>query len=226
MKLGRLLVMVPLGLEVKELVRSFQSLGYQKSEELIGNLKVYFFKDLQIHIAQGGHGKVQFAIQTQFLLSKLDSINQVICAGSSGSLVQEILPTSIVIGTSTIEHDFKVEFIKKPQPEFQADSSLISDLKLKLVDRKNVYFAKIASGDEDVLDQNRAQQINFQTGASVVAWEGAGAARVCKFVSIPFLEIRGVTDMADKNAIQDFQKNLSTIMNQISEILILISKSK
>ena len=65
----------------------------------------------------------------------------------------------------------------------------------------------------------RAQAIRDQTGAACVAWEGSGAARAALFNGIGSLEIRAVTDAADKEAPQRFDANLPIAMANLASLL-------
>ena len=65
----------------------------------------------------------------------------------------------------------------------------------------------------------RAQAIRDQTGAACVAWEGSGAARAALFNGIGSLEIRAVTDAADKEAPQRFHANLPIAMANLASLL-------
>ena len=83
-----------------------------------------------------------------------------------------------------------------------------------------VHFGIIASGDEDIVARTRAQQLKDQFGATAVAWEGAGGARACAFIGIPFIEIRGITDVANDDAPEDFNENLQTAMRNVAHVLL------
>jgi nucleoside phosphorylase len=69
------------------------------------------------------------------------------------------------------------------------------------------------------VSSSRAAEIRAQTGAVCVAWEGSGAARAEAFNDIGSLEIRGVTDAADKEAPQDFNHNLPIAMGNLFRLL-------
>ena len=56
------------------------------------------------------------------------------------------------------------------------------------------------------------------TEAFAVAWEGAGAARACKFSGVPFLEVRGMTDSANQLP-EDFFANTRAAMRSVGHIL-------
>jgi adenosylhomocysteine nucleosidase len=82
-----------------------------------------------------------------------------------------------------------------------------------------VHIGAIASGDEDIIDPDRAGELFAKTSALAVAWEGAGAARASHFNKIPYLEIRAITDSADKNATEDFRKNIKLGMTHTADFL-------
>ena len=144
------------------------------------------------YAAQSGHGKLQSAVKTRYLLDLYGPFDCVICAGSAGSLVNELRPGDIVLGAET------VEFGASPMPEksfitrFGGDRALISGI-IKaghgLRDFK-ITKAGIASCDEDVTDPVRAGEIKKETRCSITAWEGAGCAAACRLTKTPFLEIR------------------------------------
>jgi adenosylhomocysteine nucleosidase len=81
------------------------------------------------------------------------------------------------------------------------------------------HIGPIASGDEDVVDAERRTSIHARTGALAAAWEGAGGARACAFLGVPFLEIRGITDSADAQAATSFRLNTPPVMARVAEVL-------
>ena len=106
--------------------------------------------------------------------------------------------------------DYRQLFSTRPLPRFPGHGPSIDALRSSAdrVTGFHVAFDVIASGDEDVVTSERAQAIRYQTGAACVAWEGSGAARAALFNGIGSLEIRAVTDAADKEAPQRFDANL------------------
>ena len=65
----------------------------------------------------------------------------------------------------------------------------------------------------------RRAEIQAQTRASAVAWEGAGEARASRFVGVPFVEIRGVTDDANSTAAADYDANLKAAMENVAQVV-------
>lgn len=194
-------------------------------EKQVGPLKVYECTERKWWIAQGGHGKTQFAVHTQFLIHQLEFIENVICAGCAGGLVHGVSVYDLVVGEKTIEHDFQLRFFKRPDPEFAADKNLVE--KFRQVAKENfnfkTHFGVIASGDEDIVDKARGQELIEQTKAIAVAWEGAGGARACKLSQLPYLELRGITDSADSNQMPNFEQDLKVVMSNIVQFLLRLS---
>jgi adenosylhomocysteine nucleosidase len=172
-------------------------------------------------IATAGHGKTQFAVQAQYLIGCFPSVEIVVCAGAAGSLLPDLSPGDVVVGTHTVEHDYRQLFASRPLPRFPGHSPSIAALRLaaRRIGGFRVAFGAIASGDEDVVSSERATAISDQTGAICVAWEGSGAARAAMFNGIGSLEIRGMTDAADKEAPQQFGVNLPIAMTNLATLL-------
>ena len=127
-------------------------------------------------MATGGHGKTQFAVQAQYLIGQFRSVELVICGGAAGSLAPELSVGDVVVGTETVEHDYRQLFATRPLPRFPGHGPSIDALHRSAhrVSGFHVAFDVIASGDEDVVTSERAQAIRDQTGAACVAWEGSG----------------------------------------------------
>src|SRR5229473_618471 len=106
-------------------------------------------------------------------------------------------------------------------PSVRGDAACLALLRHPAIHRLGfrVAFDIIANGDEDVVTAVRAAQTRVQTGAVCVAWEGSGAARAAIFNGIGSLEIRGITDAADKEAPQDFARNLPIAMGNVFRLI-------
>jgi adenosylhomocysteine nucleosidase len=216
----RILILCPLTREWSFLVKTFEAsihvdrLHYLKVEAV-------HIRDWRALVAPGGHGKTQFAVQAQYLIGQFPSTELVICAGAAGSLSSQLYVGDVVVGTETVEHDYRQLFASRPLPRFPGHGPSIDALRrsAQAVSGFQVAFDVIASGDEDVVASERAKAIRDQTGAVCVAWEGSGAARAALFNGIGSLEIRAVTDAADKEAPQRFDANLPTAMANLANLL-------
>ncbi len=124
-----------------------------------------------------------------------------------------------MIGTETVEHDYRVLFETRPLPRFSGDAAAQLRAAAQAVSGFRVAFDIIASGDEDVVTLERGRMIRAETGAVCVAWEGSGAARAAAFNGLRSLELCAVTDAADKEAPEDFDANLPIAMRNLALLL-------
>ena len=216
----KVLIVTPLQEECDDLCSSLVELGLHQEKDSVGKLDVSLFPEIHATIAPGGHGKTQFGVQTQYLLDQR-KFDLVLCAGAAGALAPEVKIGDLVVATSTFEHDFKVKFVKRPNPQFAGDANCIAQIKgLNLKDQNfNIHFGVIASGDEDVIDVARGKELREGTNVLAVAWEGAGGARACAFSEVPYLELRGATDTADHEAPVVFDENLKIVMENMALLL-------
>jgi adenosylhomocysteine nucleosidase len=221
MKFANTLIITPLQKELDFFLSSCARQGLQAENSVIGRLPVARFPALGLTLARGGTGKVQFAVQTQHLLDARPGWELVICAGAAGGLADDLSIGDVVIATTTIEHDYNNKFSQRPLPRFDGAPSAIASLRqaASAAVPFKVHWGAVASGDEDVVDDERRQALQQLTGALAVAWEGAGGARACAFSAVPFVEMRGVTDAADHDAPADFEANLEIAMNNIAALV-------
>lgn len=221
MFLMRKLIVTPMREELDFLVQGCTKAGFHAESATVGRLPVVRLPSLGVTLAQGGLGKVQFAVQTQHLLDTRNDWDLIICAGAAGALVEEVSVGDVVVATTTVEHDYNNKFNERALPKFDSDQVAIANLKSvsRSASAFSVHFGPIASGDEDVVEIERKRALRESTGALAVAWEGAGGARACAFSRIPFVEIRGVTDTADRNAASDFENNLGVAMSNLATLI-------
>ncbi len=216
----RTLIVTPLKAEYIYLSEALSFSGFDSYQDRIGRMDVLQFPDLNLTLARGGHGKTQFAIHTQYLLDRSQN-KLLICAGAAGALSPAIAIGDIVIATSTIEHDYHEKFSPQSKPQFFGHEDSVVQIRSLTFPSENfnIHFGIIASGDEDIIDVLRGEELHTLHGALAVAWEGAGGARASAFNEIPYLEIRGITDSADYAAPHAFQANLKNAMCNIAHIL-------
>ena len=215
--------MVPQAKELEPLLGALAAAGYRPKGLTLGRLDCHCFDELGLLFAMGGHGKTQLAVQTQHLIEQMPAPRALICAGAAGALDAQLTLGNVVVGTSTIEHDYKLRFVQRPLPCHEADAQLLREFRVA-ADRASrkfrVLFSAIASGDEDIIEPARALELREATGALCVAWEGAGAARAASFSGLQFLEVRAITDSADHAAATDFQANLERSMPNLGHLLL------
>lgn len=216
----RVLILTPLPEEQDHLLRSFRQ---QVPIDTIEGLRIRcaYIPAWHALIAPSGHGKAQSAAQAQYLIDQFASAKLIICAGVAGSLHPELAVGDVVVGIDTVEHDYQLRFVSRPLPRFPGDAASLRRLGAA-VDRLSgfrVIFDTIASGDEDIVSTERAAAIRAQTGAACVAWEGCGVARAAAFSGLASIEVRAITDGADKEAPQDFEANVPIAMGNLARML-------
>ena len=188
----------------------------------VGRVKVHVYRSGDVILAQGGLGKVQFAVTTQHLLDNLDDLSLVVCAGVSGSLTKDSSVGDVVIGTTTVEHDFNSKPPDSRMPRFDGSARHLAALRKANSTSQStfqVHLGPIASGDEAILDASRASELHSRTRALAVAWEGAGGARAAAFSGVPYVEVRGISDMADHDASSTWKANLPDAMRNVAVVV-------
>ena len=218
----QVLLITPLREEFELVTRSLHQYGYAFEEGYIGREKVLKFPELSATVAVGGHGKAQCAVQTQYLVDHHRGLDLVVCAGAGGSLAHHLAIGDVVVGTYTIEHDYNLRFALRPMPTFEGYKPALESIRQATSNLElpfSVRFGAVASGDEDIVMPERAQALAEQTQAICVAWEGAGVARASVFNNLAFIELRSVTDTADKLAPHDFNQNLELAMHNLSSLI-------
>jgi adenosylhomocysteine nucleosidase len=208
--------------ELDAMVAALDDMGLTGHPMTIGRLQGLSYLDGRAIVVEGGLGKAQFAIHTQHSVDNLPDLSVALCLGSAGGLTTDIGIGDVVVGTETVEHDFNRNLIPGPAPEFSGDEKSIAAMRnadaLAMLPC-SIRFGRIASGDESIVTSARAKELHVATGAVAAAWEGAGGARACKFAEVPFLEVRGISDMADEEAESVFFKNIPATMKNLALFL-------
>ncbi|MBN1984628.1 MAG: 5'-methylthioadenosine/S-adenosylhomocysteine nucleosidase [Chitinivibrionales bacterium] len=220
-KPGTILLLAPLKSELKFFLKSSQSQNIPYEEVNIGIINAYRLHPLNAILAVGGHGKTQFAIHTRYILDRVKNVDLVMCIGAAGALAGHLKVGDVVIAETTVEHDFTMRFDIRPLPRFNGHAKTVQSLSLLSSNVKEftIHTGIIASGDEDVIDHHRSSEIKAKTNGLAVAWEGVGGARACAFSNTPFVEIRGITDTANHDAMADFATHLERAVNNIAMVI-------
>ena len=214
------LVIAPIPQELEVLARVFDERWGRHRERDTGRLGVREYA-AGVALAQGGFGKAQFAATAQHLLDHLPDVGLVVCAGVAGALAESVRVGDVVIGTATLEHDFHSVLFRGEPPRFEGSRVHIAELRRvgDLAEGFQVHFAPVASGDEAIVDAARRAEVHARTDALAVAYEGAGGARAAAFSDVPYLEVRGISDMADDNFLDHFEANLPGAMENVAAIV-------
>ena len=221
--MAAILIAAPQVDEAPPLVDAFRHRGHRSHPLQVGAMECSAIPSLDMVVAIGGHGKTQFAIQTQYLMNRRPDAHGFLCVGAAGSLTDSLKLGDIVVGTHSVEHDDKLRFVSWPSPCHDADATLLQEFRETVrtdTFRFRVHFGPIASRDEDIVDPVRAQEVRAATDALCVAWEGSGGARAACFNGLRFLEVRCITDGADSDAAVSFHENLVHVVPNVAELII------
>jgi adenosylhomocysteine nucleosidase len=218
---SEILIVCPLKKELSYLREAFSRLGWEFESLSTKKLPVFYNRSRSVTLAVGGHGKVQFGIQTSYLLNNLENVKKVFCVGAGGGLAEHLNVGDLVVGEKTIEHDYAEKFeLDAKLPEFWGcKDSLEKFRSCNLKTDYKVHFGVIASGDEDIVDPLRAGELFKKTKALAVAWEGSGGAKACRFHGVPYVEIRAITDNARHSVAESFALNLQKSMANAADFI-------
>ena len=226
--MASILVLAPDREEAAALVQGFVGRGIHHENVRIGTLDCTSLRPLDMLLAVGGIGKAQYGIQAQYLIDR-ERTDLLACVGAAGRLSEEVQIGDIVVGTATVEHDYKNRFTQQPSPRHDASPDVLREfvqLAKSTAFPFQVHFGAIASGDEDIVDPIRAAELRIATNALCVAWEGSGGARAARLNGIRFIEVRGITDAADSHAARFFHDNVSGVMFNVVELMLAWSMAR
>ena len=216
----KLLVITPIEEELDALSGVLRELGGQDEQVPVGRANALSFYQGRLLLLQGGLGKAEFGVRTQYALDSLEGVGGVVCAGVAGALDETLSVGDVVVATETVEHDFN--WPRGERPRFAGYGPFIDavrDADVQTGGDFAIRLGPMASGDEGVNDIGRAREIRQGTGALAVAWEGAGGARAARYSGVPFLEIRGISDLADSDAYGEWEGNVPSAMRNVATVL-------
>jgi adenosylhomocysteine nucleosidase len=216
------LIVTPQPEELEPLLSRWEALGHPSRPSAVGKMGCFEVPSLGVVAAVAGHGKVQLALQCQYLVDRLAQLDALICLGAAGSLSDQLRLGDVVVATTTVEHDYKLRFVAAQLPCHAGTASLLDAFRQLTEDDVfdfGVSFGTIASGDEDIVDVVRAAELRAITGALCVAWEGSGAARVAAFNGLRFLELRCITDSADGAAADSYHEHCRKALPNAADLV-------
>lgn len=168
---------------------------------------------VQVAAVCSGVCKVNAAIASQILID-IYGVNAIINAGTAGGMDTRLDILDTVICTKTVYHDVDDKILTEYHPMMTSSFFCSDDLMLamsketiqKAENGRQVYWGRMATG-EQFIDHERREEINAAYEPLSVDMESAGIAHVCYVNKIPFIAIRTITDTADHNGVDNFDKN-------------------
>ena len=173
--------------------------------------------------------KVNMAIAVQLLI-EVFHVNMVINAGVAGGIDENVKPFDTVISEQTAYHDVAEAILTDFHPwmrsvYFQADKNLLDAAKEHgRTSNRSLLFGTVVT-EERFIEGEKRERIKEQFSPLAVDMETAAAAHVCYVNKIPFISVRTITDAADEDGMENFEKNCETASEISAEITIgLVNK--
>jgi adenosylhomocysteine nucleosidase len=151
----------------------------------------------------------------------------IISFGLAGALNQRLRIGDIVVSKRAIIHDYFVAGAGVTEDigiqPIVADPNLI-DIALKasaeIAPEKNAQLGTILTGDEAVASSQRRAALRQAFGGDCVEMEGAAVGLVSIMNRVPFVIVRGISDLADESAHVQFEDEFDHVIDRLSEIVI------
>ncbi len=207
-------------------------LGYMSEPKLtdIAGCKIYEGKinNVQVALLQSGIGKTAAAVGTTLLL-QLTKPDMIINTGSAGGLDVNLNVGDIVISSEVRHHDVDVTAFGYEKGQLPANpAAFIANEQLIQIALKEVQHANfnaslglICSGDLFVNGSEMIARIRHDfPQVKAVEMEAASIAQVCHAFNVPFVVVRAISDVADKESHLSFDEFLPLAAEKSSEIVL------
>ena len=169
----------------------------------------------EIILAKSGVGKVNAALNTQYIIDKFEP-DCIINTGVAGGIGANLKVGDIVIGETLVQHDFDVTAlgyakgyicngIEPHKPTlFYSDKNLINDFEIAMKSLNStditVHKGVIATGDTFVSSSEKKHELSELFNATAVEMEGGAIAQTANKNGVPCMIIRAISDLADGSA--------------------------
>ncbi|MDO9986339.1 5'-methylthioadenosine/S-adenosylhomocysteine nucleosidase [Glaesserella parasuis] len=207
-------------------------LSYMAEPKLteIAGCKIYEGKinNTDIALLQSGIGKTAAAMGTALLL-QLTKPEMVINTGSAGGLDANLNVGDIVISTEVRHHDIDVTAFGYEKGQLPANPAAfmaneqLAQIAIKETEKAgfNAVSGLICSGDLFVNGSDMIARIrNDFPSVKAVEMEAASIAQVCHAFQVPFVVVRAISDVADKESHLSFDEFLPLAAEKSSEIVL------
>lgn len=184
---------------------------------------------VDVVLLQSGIGKVAAAVGTTVLLSEYQP-DVVINTGSAGGFDSSLNLGDVVISTEVRHHDadvtafgYEMGQMAQQPAAFIADAKLmdVAEQALTQMEDKHAVRGLICTGDAFVCTAERQAFIR-QHFPSVIAveMEASAIAQTCHQFQVPFVVVRAISDVADKESPMSFEEFLPLAAQSSSEMVI------
>ncbi|MEH0742158.1 5'-methylthioadenosine/S-adenosylhomocysteine nucleosidase [Vibrio cholerae] len=184
---------------------------------------------VDVVLLQSGIGKVAAAVGTTLLISEHQP-DVVINTGSAGGFDSSLNLGDVVISSEVRHHDADVTAFgyemgqMAGQPAaFAADEKLmaVAEQALAKMDDKHALRGLICTGDAFVCTTERQAFIRTHFPSVIaVEMEASAIAQTCHQFAVPFVVVRAISDVADKESPMSFEEFLPLAAQSSSEMVI------
>lgn len=222
-----------IGAMAQEVAILLEKMDSPKLTELAG-CKIYQgqIEGVDVALLQSGIGKTAAAVGTTLLL-QLTQPDLVINTGSAGGLDSRLNVGDIVISNEVRHHDVDVTAFGYEKGQLPANPpAFLADEKLAVLAVSqtqqagfNAVSGLVCSGDLFVNGAAMIARIRQDfPSVAAVEMEAASIAQVCHAFSVPFVVVRAISDVADKESHLSFDEFLPLAAEKSSAIVLLMLK--
>jgi adenosylhomocysteine nucleosidase len=178
--------------------------------------------DRIVMASHSGCGKVKAAALTQFMIVQYKP-EYIVHYGAAGAISPGVQPGDIIVGEKSIETDYcELMLPDEPKPESIPDRDLIAKFTGRL-DKAGLEYRQgiIACQDGDVVDRTVKRDLWTAYRGLCACWEGVAVGRICNLNQVPYIQLRGITDMADdrEEATASFNSRIAGISKKLVEYI-------
>ncbi|EKO3376956.1 5'-methylthioadenosine/S-adenosylhomocysteine nucleosidase [Vibrio fluvialis] len=183
---------------------------------------------VDVVLLQSGIGKVAAAIGTAILLDEYQP-DVVINTGSAGGFDATLNVGDVVISTEVRHHDadvtafgYEIGQMAGQPAAFKADEQLmaVAEKALEAMADKHAVRGLICTGDAFVCTAERQAFIRSHFPSVIaVEMEASAIAQACHQFQVPFVVVRAISDVADKESPMSFDEFLPLAAKSSSEMV-------
>lgn len=171
------------------------------------------YREKKITLVRSGVGKVHAAAAAQQVIAEY-APEAIFSCGTAGSLCPQGRIGDIVLGASTLQHDYGFTLPEAFIPfgfhlhrkcgknvflrEFAADTELLRVAQTLDAEKYRLFSGTILTGDQVIFSAAKRASLARQFQAMAVDMESAAIAQICAIHQVPFLAVRGLSDFADE----------------------------
>ena len=196
----------------------------------IANCKIFEGKinNRPVAVLQSGIGKVAAAMGTTLLIQQFKP-DMIINTGSAGGLDPNLNVGDVIISTEVRHHDVDVTAFGYEKGQLPANpAAFLPNEQLVEMAKKqaeklglNAVSGLICSGDAFINGADKIAQIRADfPQVAAVEMEAAAIAQVCHAMQIPFVIVRAISDVADKESHLSFDEFLPLASEKSSEMVL------